>query len=59
MHITPKYMHDSQIDLSLLGIISYRYKKYFGSECRGVNGTVDRAMRNHKFPIKSINRNLT
>ena len=51
-------MHDSQIDLSLPGIICYRDKGYFGSECRGINGTMDRSVRGHPLPVKSIHRNI-
>ena len=56
--VTPANVHDSQIDLSLPGIICYRDKGYFGSECKGINGTMDRAVRGHPLPLKSIRRNL-
>ena len=55
---TPANVHDSQIDLSIPGIICYRDKGYFGSECKGINGTMDRAVRGHNLPMKSIHRNL-
>ena len=58
LSVTPANVHDSQIDLPLPGIICYRDKGYFGSECRGINGTMDRAVRNHRLPMKSIRRNL-
>ena len=58
LSVTPANVHDSQIDLSLPGIICYRDKGYFGSECKGINGTMDRAVRDHKLPMKSIRRNL-
>ena len=51
-------VHDSQIDLSLPGIICYRDKGYFGSECRGIDGTMDRSVRGHSLPLKSIRRNI-
>ena len=51
-------MHDSQIDLSIPGIICYRDKGYFGSECKGINGTMDRSIRGHPLPVKSIPRNI-
>jgi IS5 family transposase len=58
LSVTPANVHDSQIDLSLPGIICYRDKGYFGSECKGINGTMDRAVRGHNLPMKSIHRNL-
>ncbi len=58
LSVTPANVHDSQIDLSLPGIICYRDKGYFGSECRGINGTMDRSVRGHSLPMKSIRRNL-
>ena len=33
-------------------------KGYFGSDCRGINGTMDRSVRGYKLPTKSIRRNL-
>ena len=56
--VTPANIHDSQIDLSIPGIICYRDKGYFGSECKGINGTMDRAVRGYPIPVKSIRRNL-
>jgi IS5 family transposase len=58
LSVTPANVHDSQIDLSLPGIICYRDKGYFGSECRGINGTMDRSVRGHSLPMKSMRRNL-
>jgi len=58
LSVTPANVHDSQIDLSLPGIICYRDKGYFGSECKGINGTMDRSVRGHRLPMKSIRRNL-
>ena len=58
LSVTPANVHDSQIDLSLPGIICYRDKGYFGSECRGINGTMDRSVRGHPLPVKSIRRNI-
>ena len=55
---TPANVHDLQIHLSLPGIIGYSDKGYFGSECRGINGTKDKAVRGHKLPMRSISRNL-
>jgi IS5 family transposase len=58
LSVTPANVHDSQIDLSLPGIICYRDKGYFGSECRGIDGTMDRSVRGHALPLKSIRRNI-
>ena len=58
LSFTPANVHDSIIDLSIPGIVCYRDKGYFGSECRGINATMDRSVRSHKLPIKSIRRNL-
>ncbi|MCL4480650.1 MAG: transposase, partial [Candidatus Thermoplasmatota archaeon] len=58
LSVTPANVHDSQIDLSLPGIICYRDKGYFGSECKGINGTMDRSVRGHPLPVKSIRRNI-
>ena len=58
LSVTPANVHDSQIDLSIPGIICYRDKGYFGSDCKGINGTMDRSVRGHKLPVKSIRRNI-
>ena len=58
LSVTPANVHDSKIDLSIPGIICYRDKGYFGSECRGINGTMDRSVRDHPLPVKSIRRNI-
>ena len=58
LSVTPANVHDSQIDLSLPGIICYRDKGYFGSECKGINGIMDRSVRGHPLPVKSIRRNI-
>ena len=50
--------HDTTIDLSKRGITVYRDKAYSGHDPRGINGTVDRSVRNHKLSIESIRRNL-
>jgi IS5 family transposase len=56
--VTPANVHDSKIYLSIPGIVCYRDKGYFGSDCKGIDGTMDRSVRGHKLPIKSIRRNL-
>ena len=58
LSVTPANVHDSMIDLSIPGIVCYRDKGYFGSECKGINATMDRSMRGHPLPVKSIRRNL-
>ena len=45
LSVTPANVHDSQKDLSIPGIICYRDKGYFGSECKGSNGTMDQSVR--------------
>jgi IS5 family transposase len=58
LSVTPANVHYSQIDLSIPGIICYRDKGYFGSDCKGINGTMDHAVRGHLLQVKSIRRNL-
>ena len=58
LSVTPYNVHDSQIDQSIPGIICYRDKGYFGSEYRGINGTMDRSVRDHPLPVKTIRRNI-
>ncbi|MEM0133753.1 MAG: IS5/IS1182 family transposase, partial [Thermoplasmatales archaeon] len=41
---TPASVHDSQIDLSIPGVICYRDGGFLGSECKGLNGTMDRSV---------------
>lgn len=57
LSVRPAKINNSQIDLSYLGIICYRDKAYFGSEYKGINGKIDRAVRDHKFQDQSIYRN--
>ena len=56
--MTTASLHDSQIDLSIPGIVNYKDKGYFSVEGRGIDATLDRAVRGHKLPIESIRRNL-
>ena len=51
-------MHDSQVDLSIPGIVDYRDKGYQGAPCRGIDGTMDRASRNTPLTIDQVRRNL-
>ena len=50
---------DTAIDLSKSGITVYMNKSYFGSEYRGINGTMERAVRDHKLPVESVRRNIS
>ena len=58
LSVTPANVYDSKINLSFPRIICYWDKGYFGSECRGINGTMDRSVRGYPLPVKSIRRNL-
>jgi IS5 family transposase len=49
--------HDTGIDLSKVGITVYRDKGYFVSDPKGIDGTMDRSVRNHKLSIESVRRN--
>jgi IS5 family transposase len=56
--VTTASLHDSQIDLSIPGIVNYKDKAYFGTEGRGIDAAMDRALKGYKLPIQSIRRNL-
>ena len=58
LSVTPANVHDYMIDLSIPGIVCCRDKGYFGSECRGINGTMYCSFRGHKLPMRGIRRNL-
>ena len=36
----------------------YRDRRYFGHDPKGIDGTMDRSVRNHKLPIESVRMNL-
>lgn len=55
--VTTSMDHGTRINLSRVGITVYRDKGYFGSEPRGIDATMDKAMRNHKLSIESVRRN--
>jgi IS5 family transposase len=55
---TTASVHDSQIDLSIPGVVNYRDKGYFGAEGRGIDATMDKSLRDHKLPMESIRRNM-
>ena len=50
--------HDTRIGLSKHGITVYRDKGYFGSDPKGIDGTIDRSVRGHNLSIESVRRNL-
>lgn len=56
--ITTASMHDSQIDLSIPGIVNYKDKGYFGVSGRGIDATMDRSLKGYKLPLESIRRNM-
>ena len=56
--VTTASLHDSQIDLSIPDVVTYKDKGYFSVGGRGIDATLDRAVRGHKLPIESIRRNL-
>lgn len=54
---TTASIHDSQIDLSKPGEVSYRDKGYQGAKCIGYSATTKRAARGHPLGIRDILRN--
>lgn len=50
--VTTAKDHDAAIDLSKTGITVYRDKGYFGNDQKGINGTLDRAMRGYKTTVR-------
>ena len=56
--VTTASLHDSQIDLSIPGIITYKDKGYFSVEGRSIDAAMDKALKGYKLPIESIRRNL-
>lgn len=59
LSVMPANVHDSRIDLSILGIICYKDKGYFGSECKGINGIMDRAVGTTSFRQKGYSGTCT
>lgn len=57
LETTTANVHDSQIDLSQPGEISYRDRGYFGASCKGYNATMDRNVRGHPITIRQKRRN--
>ena len=56
--VTTASVHDSQIDLSIPGIVNYKDKGYFGVEGRGIDATMDRSLKGYRLPVESIRRNM-
>jgi IS5 family transposase len=54
---TPASVHDSQIDLTKPGEMTYRDRAYFEAPCKGYNATMNRATRNHPLSIREKLRN--
>jgi IS5 family transposase len=54
---TPASVHDSQIDLTKPGEVTYRDRGYFGASCKGHNATMNRATRGHPLSIREKLRN--
>ena len=59
--VTTASVHDSQIDLSIPGIVNYKDKGYFGIEGRGIDATMDRFLKGYRLPVERIrcNRRIT
>jgi|ACXJ01.1.fsa_nt_gi IS5 family transposase len=55
--VTTASLHDSKVDLGIPGIPTYRDKGYSGSHTRGIDGTMEKASRNHPLEIDQIRRN--
>ncbi|MCL6002309.1 MAG: hypothetical protein M0Z77_11065 [Thermoplasmatales archaeon] len=49
---------DSQINLSIPGIVNYKDKGYFSVDGRKIDAMLDKVVGGHKLPIESIRRNL-
>ncbi len=56
--VTTASLHDSQRDLSIPGVVNYKDKAYFGTEGRGIDAAMDRAVKGYRLPMQSIRRNL-
>ena len=54
---TPASMHDSQIDLTQSGEVTYRDRGYFRGKCKGHNATMNRATRDHPLKIRKKLKN--
>jgi IS5 family transposase len=56
--VTTASVHDSQMDLSIPGVVNYKDKGYFGVSGRGIDATMDRSLKGYKLPVESIRRNM-
>ena len=54
---TTASVHDSQVDLTKPGEVSYRDKAYTFAKCRGFNAAMKRAVRDHPLKIRDKLRN--
>jgi len=51
-------MNDSQIDLSIPGVVNYKDKSYFGVSGRGIDATMDKSLKRYRLPVESIRHNM-
>ena len=56
--VTTAYVHVSQTNLSIPGIVNYKDKGYFRAQGRGMYATMDRSLKRYKLPVESIRRNM-
>jgi len=56
--VTTASVHDSQMDLSIPGVVNYKDRGYFGVSGRGIDATMDRSLKGYKLPVESIRRNI-
>lgn len=54
---SPASLHDSQVDLTKPGEVTYRNRGYFGGKCKGYNATMNRSTRGHPLNIREKLRN--
>lgn len=58
LEATAASVHNSRVDLSLLGEVAYRDKDYFGVEPRGYDATMRRGVRGHPLGVGEKLRNM-
>jgi len=51
-------MHDSQIDLSIPGVVNYRDKSYLCVSGRGIDATMDKSLKRYELQVESIRHNM-
>jgi IS5 family transposase len=54
---TTASVHDTQVDLSMEGEVTYKDKGYFGVNSKGYDATMQRGVRGHSIGIKDVLRN--